>query len=236
MKIIPVIDLKAGQVVHAVRGMRDQYQPIHSFSRITQSCTLEQVVQDLLRLHAFDCFYIADLDAIGGQGDHRQSIERLQERYPAIEFWIDAGTQLSQIRDRHPKLKTIIGTESQQSAPYLIEQNYLLSLDFNQQALGNPAWFKEHHYWPSTVILMTLSRVGSNSGPDLEKLAEFATMHPDKSLIAAGGIRHYQDLQQLADLQISGALIATALHSGVITGQQIAELQAKKYPGKPGYF
>jgi len=31
-------------------------------------------------------------------------------------------------------------------------------------------------------------------------------------------------------------LLASALHAGKINSTDIANLQAKKYPGKPGYF
>jgi len=236
MKIIPVIDLKAGQVVHAVRGMRNRYQPIHLFSQITQSSEPARVIDDLLRLYPFDSCYIADLDAICAEGSHQRLIDQLQKQFPSIEFWLDNGAQLSQVENINTQRKTVIGTESQRLPPYPIAQEYLLSLDFNSQALGMSSWFSEHQYWPATVIVMTLSQVGSNSGPDWPKLAELLGKHPDKNLIAAGGIRHGEDLQRLDDMGLAGALVATALHSGAIDGAQIAEFQAKKYPGKPRYF
>jgi phosphoribosylformimino-5-aminoimidazole carboxamide ribotide isomerase len=237
MKIIPVIDLKAGQVVHAVRGMRNHYQAIHCFSQITNSSEPMQVIKDLLKIHPFDSVYIADLDAICGQGDHQRLIEQVQEQFPSIEFWLDSGAQLSQVdNSRVMQRKIVIGTESQRSPPCRTEYEYILSLDFNSQALGMSAWFSDHQFWPTTVILMTLTRVGSNSGPDWQKLHEFIDEHPDTNLIAAGGISSFEDLQQLAGMGLSGVLLATALHSGVITGAQLTELQAKKYPGMPGYF
>lgn len=236
MRIIPVIDLKAGQVVHAVRGMRHHYQPIHRFSQITQSSEPARVIKDLLMLYPFDSCYIADLDAICGQGSHHLLIDQLQQEFPAIEFWLDSGTQLSQLDKAQAMRKIVIGTESQLLPPYRIEHEYILSLDFNSQALGIPSWFTEHQYWPATVIVMTLAQVGSNNGPDWQKLDELVGKHPSKNLFAAGGIRHNEDLQRLATMGLAGALVATALHSGTLNGAQIAELQAKKYPGKPRYF
>lgn len=236
MKIIPVIDLKAGQVVHAVRGMRNCYQPIQLFSQITQSSEPALVIEDLLRLYPFDNCYIADLDAICGEASQKILIDHLQEQFPRIEFWLDNGAQLSQIENIQTRRKTVIGTESQRLPPYPIKQEYVLSLDFNSQALGISSWFSEHQYWPATVIVMTLAQVGSNNGPDWQKLSELLDKHPDKKFIAAGGIRHGEDLQRLDDMGLTGALVATALHSGAIEGAQIAEFQAKKYPGKPRYF
>lgn len=236
MKIIPVIDLKAGQVVHAVRGMRDQYQPIQQFSRLTTSSEPERVLQDLLQLYAFDCVYIADLDAIAGLTGHATLLSRLIQRYPDIEFWIDAGRQLHEIHAGSGKCKCVIGTESQLAPPQQVAVDYLLSLDFKQQAMGDQRWFEQSQHWPDSVIVMTLARVGSNQGPDWAILERLFSRHSDKKLIAAGGVRGIEDVQQLAEMGISGVLLASALHSGAISTEQIADFQAKKYPSKPGYF
>ncbi len=236
MRVIPVIDLKDGQVVHAVRGARDNYQPIHYSSRLTESSDIHIVLTRFLELYPFDCFYIADIDAICGKGDHKNLIARVIEQNRHIEFWIDNGSQLSEITANHPNMKSVIGTESQKYPPKAVFSEYILSLDFNQQALGAQEWFSSNYYWPNDVIVMTLARVGSNSGPDFYKLKQLLALHPGKRFVAAGGVRHYRDLQQLAKMRISSVLVASALHSGIITGNDIAELQTKKYPGKPGYF
>lgn len=234
MKIIPVIDLQAGQVVHAVRGQRQHYQPIASVSRLTVSNQPWQVIADLLAFHAFDCCYIADLDAICGTGSQAPLIAELAERFDTIEFWVDAGESLSAVAASR-RYKTVIGTESQRSPPHSVAQDYLLSLDFQQQALGNSLWFQQSQFWPSRIIVMTLARVGSNDGPDWHRLAEFRRLHPEKSLIAAGGVRDLADLQCLADMGVAGVLLASALHCGRLSSRQLSKFQAKKYPGEPGY-
>ncbi len=49
---------------------------------------------------------------------------------------------------------------------------------------------------------------------------------PGVHLFAAGGVRGPEDLAQLAQEGISGALVASALHDGRIDGPAIARLQA----------
>ncbi len=235
MRIIPVIDLKDGQVVHAVRGAREHYQPIHLNSRLCASSDADDVIESFLRLYPFDCFYCADLDAICGHGNHTSVIQKLLKKHPDIEFWLDNGTQLAQIQTAQANLKHVIGTESQLAEPSRVEQDYVLSLDFKQDAMGKRAWFERSEFWPQQIIVMTLGRVGSQGGPDFEKLTELSSLHPEKNWIAAGGVRGPDDLKQLANLRISGILIATALHSGAISTNEIAKLHAKKYPGEPGY-
>lgn len=236
MQIIPVIDLKDGQVVHAKRGQRDHYQAIHRNSQLTHSSQPDQVLRALLEFYPFQCLYIADLNAITGKGHHREAILQLSHEFPATEFWIDDGSQL----DENPKLamnqRQVIGTESQHTYPKASQRDYILSLDFAQHPLGLDAWFSEKRYWPKTVIAMTLTRVGSQLGPDFERLKQLMTTFPEHNWIAAGGVRDENDLERLSELGVSGVLIASALHNGALSPETIAKWQAKKYPGMPGYF
>ncbi|MCQ8105696.1 HisA/HisF-related TIM barrel protein [Methylomonas sp. SURF-2] len=225
MQIIPVIDLKDGLVVHAKRGERAGYQPIHQSSILTASSEFDAVMAGFLTLYPFKTFYIADLNAITGTGHHRPLIDTLFTRYPRIEFWIDNGSQLSQIRTDSPTLKYVIGTESQLSRPRRGDLPFVLSLDYkNQQAIGLPEWFEQSQFWPDQVIVMSLSRVGSGEGPDLKKLTELQRLHPSKHFIAAGGIRDIDDLKELKGHGLYAALLATALHAGSISRGQIENL------------
>jgi phosphoribosylformimino-5-aminoimidazole carboxamide ribotide isomerase len=71
---------------------------------------------------------------------------------------------------------------------------------------------------------MTLARVGSGAGPDLERLAAVAAGAPGRLIYAAGGIRDAADLATLKRLGVAGALVATSLHDGRLTGRDIAQL------------
>lgn len=238
MKIIPVIDLKDGHVVHAIRGDRSHYRPIHLSSRLTESSDIESVLAGFLKLYPFDTFYIADLNAIVGDGGHHALIEGLLAQYPHIGFWIDDGSQVSDVKPHASShYKTVIGTESQHSLPARLSENFILSLDFKQQQpAGDLVWFTDNALWPKDVIVMTLARVGSNTGPDFQKLRELRALHPDKNFVAAGGIRHGADLIELDAIGIGAALLATSLHRGALSSDEIVNLQAKKYPGKPRYL
>ena len=80
MKIIPVIDLKDGVVVHAQQGMREQYQPINT--HLCQSSDIYQVIEAFLGVYDFDTIYIADLNAITHQGDHDRLITEVLTSFP----------------------------------------------------------------------------------------------------------------------------------------------------------
>jgi phosphoribosylformimino-5-aminoimidazole carboxamide ribotide isomerase len=240
MKIIPVIDLKNGVVVHAKQGQRDHYQPIHT--DLCRCSDIFHVLDAFLGLYAFDTFYIADLNAITGQGNHDALISDVLACFPRLNFWLDQG-----YRQYNPRLKypgnslPVLGSESYSDDNLLeikaFDNNFILSLDYSAaHALGAPRIFSNQDYWPDNIIVMTLDRVGSRAGPDIEKLSAFCSQYPAKNFIAAGGIRHIQDLIDLDALGIKQALLASALHYGKINAADIANLQTKKYPGKPGYF
>jgi phosphoribosylformimino-5-aminoimidazole carboxamide ribotide isomerase len=225
MRVIPVIDLQHGQVVHAVRGQRHCYQAIAQHSVLTNCSEPTAVLEALLRLHPFDTVYIADLDAISGSGTHAAIINGLISQFPSITFWIDNGAVLTETPFyRAANTLPVIGTESQTATePFAVQFNYVLSLDFNQQPLGNRAWFSNSDCWPAQIIVMQLSRVGSNNGPDVESLQRLRRQHPDKQFIAAGGVRDADDLDRLAACGISHALLATALHTGAISAADLAK-------------
>ncbi len=226
MQIIPVIDLKNQQVVLAKSGERNNYQPIST--SLCPSADPFDVMQRFLELHPFTAFYIADLDAIMRQGEHNTLIDCLLEKYPEITFWIDNGLKISDFnkQSRPKNYKTIIGSESQASCNKIIPREAILSLDFKEKAaLGDQSLFSRDTYWPDTIIIMTLSQIGMNNGPDFNKLHHYCQAYPSKQFVAAGGIRGLEDIARLSDIGIQKALVASCLHSGRLTSNQIAWLQ-----------
>ena len=66
--------------------------------------------------------------------------------------------------------------------------------------------------WPQRVIVMTLERVGSDAGPDLDTIAEVRRKAPGATVIGAGGIRDAADLAAAATAGADAWLVASALH------------------------
>jgi phosphoribosylformimino-5-aminoimidazole carboxamide ribotide isomerase len=77
---------------------------------------------------------------------------------------------------------------------------------------------------------MTLARVGSGAGPDVERLAAVQRIAAGRRIYAAGGVRDAADLAALARAGIAGALVATALHDGRLGRAEIEALRAKAKP------
>jgi phosphoribosylformimino-5-aminoimidazole carboxamide ribotide isomerase len=231
MLLIPVIDLLQGQVVHARRGERENYRPI--LSSLCAGSNAADIVTALLELQSFSHLYIADLDAIQNNGENLNIINKLQNTFTNLTFWLDAGVcDVASYEKLAAQIlgRLVIGSETLQDLSLLNTrpENKLartapiLSLDFQgEQFRGETSLQHNSMLWPDDVIVMTLSRVGANSGPDFERLAQLIKLaqlsSPQKNIYAAGGVRHVADLYQLRDMGVTGALVASALHDGRIT-------------------
>jgi phosphoribosylformimino-5-aminoimidazole carboxamide ribotide isomerase len=230
MDVIPVIDLKAGEVVHAQRGERESYRPVRS--QICHGSAPLDVVAGMLAVHPFRTMYIADLDAIQGRGDNVAAIRSIRKTFPTLALWVDGGlndtrsctTWLSQDLG-----ELVLGSEAQHDAAILgafaidERRRVVLSLDYKDgRFLGPTQLFDARSNWPDRVIVMTLSRVGSRQGPDLELLRQWRDDAPTRQIFAAGGVRGGEDLSELASLGVSGVLVATALHERRIGPAEIA--------------
>lgn len=232
LRLIPVLDLMAGQVVRAREGRRDEYRPLTD-SVLSRSSRPADVLDGLLRLYPFRQCYIADLDAILRRGDHRREIALLRAAHPELEFWVDAGLRDGVAIAAWPPEsgRPVLGSECLDAAVKVAAVNGILSLDFRgDDFLGPSELLAETGFWPHEVIVMTLQRVGGGKGPDLERLTTLRARAPEKRYFAAGGVRGPADLVALARVGAAGVLLASALHDGRL---KPADLAAWHDPG-PG--
>jgi phosphoribosylformimino-5-aminoimidazole carboxamide ribotide isomerase len=222
MQIVPVIDLKGALVVHARQGVRGSYAPI--VTPLSRSAEPAAVLAGLLSVAPFRAIYVADLDAIMAGRDPSPLVETLADRFPTLEFWVDAGIAspaAAQALLRHERLHLVIGSESQGDHRLLDafrdHPRALLSLDFRGDEFIGPADLIDRpEHWPERVIVMTLARVGSGAGPDFDRLGQIVTQAPGRKVFAAGGVRSEHDLAALLKSGVAGALVATAIHQGAV--------------------
>jgi phosphoribosylformimino-5-aminoimidazole carboxamide ribotide isomerase len=69
---------------------------------------------------------------------------------------------------------------------------------------------------------MSLDRVGTGDGPNIERLRGVVEHAGSRAVYASGGMRDIGDLEAAAEAGAGGALIATALHRGAVTQNEIA--------------
>jgi phosphoribosylformimino-5-aminoimidazole carboxamide ribotide isomerase len=220
LQVIPVIDLKGGEVVRARMGDRASYRPLRS--PLSPTSDPVDVARGLLAVYPFPTLYVADLDAIQGNGDNFAALRRIRSQVPALRMWIDNGAAdpaaLDALIDADLG-EPVIGSESQCDGALIARHKdsmrVVLSLDFRGRAFQGPEEIlAEPGRWPRRVIVMTLARVGSRAGPDLKRFAAIRSIAGEREIYAAGGVRDGADLSALNAAGAAGALIATALHDG----------------------
>lgn len=230
MRIIGVIDLLAGQAVHAQGGCRRAYRPV----QMAAGVTIDGDAAALARFYVQRCglgdVYVADLDAIAGGAEQDAPVRSLLR--PDTRVWLDAGVstaaQARRALDRGIAhivigLETLPSFEALRDIVALAPAAAVFSLDLRdsrpmtRDAAVNdlPAEAIARQAVASgvgTVIVLDVARVGSGQGLDWRLLERVRRAAPGVTLFAGGGVRDAEDLQRLAGIGCDGALVATALH------------------------
>jgi phosphoribosylformimino-5-aminoimidazole carboxamide ribotide isomerase len=229
MQVIPVLDLKAGVVVHARRGQRAEYAPLQS--PLVAGCEPVTVARALCAVCHARTLYVADLDAIAGQPTDEASLTKLAS---VAEPWVDAGATTpdrAAVLLRAGAARNVLGTESIQPGAWADPSSLpplVLSVDLRDGRLISPdpalagrdavaAAPLARTLGVRELLVIDLARVGSGSGPPVVAVAALAATLPEVAIYAGGGVRDDADLRALESAGATGALIATALHEGRIT-------------------
>jgi phosphoribosylformimino-5-aminoimidazole carboxamide ribotide isomerase len=222
--IIPVIDIKNGEAVSGKSGNRETYTPLKTV--FTKSSDPIAIAHELKKF-GFSRIYIADLDAIEGNTSNLKIAEEINKIIPVM---FDSGIKnLSGVQTILDKVdKVIIATETIENFDDIElifssfpKQNLVLSVDIKDgNVLGKhiKADFmdilrKIEEIHPFEVILLDISRVGTEHGVDHELIKSFIGL--DTDLILGGGIT-LTDITDLQSLGLKYFLVGTALHSGCL--------------------
>lgn len=228
VRIIPVIDILHGRVVHGVAGQRERYAPIRS--QLTDSSAPNDIVAAIRQRFSYRDLYIADLDVIQGRAAAYDLYSAL--RHPAGTLMIDAGVNSpveAEALLAQGASQVIVGLESCSSPERLrsilsaaTAGCVTFSLDLQSgQSLGGLGWPSDPMEIATTVldcgirslIVLDLAGVGVAQGvPTLPLCRRIRTQAPTIELITGGGVRHAADLAELETAGVDGVLIATALH------------------------
>lgn len=243
MRIIPVIDLKAGVVVRGVAGRREEYRPI--VSQLVAEPTVQAVAEAFAKQFGFREVYVADLDAIAGRPLNLTAYEVIAAC--GMTPWIDAGIATAEQTTSLPgsPASIIAGLESlaspdelQRIVTHCGSERVIFSLDLKAgQPITNIAAWRtlSPDQIAATaidcgirrIIVLDLADVGVGRGiGTLELVTRLRRAHPQLELTAGGGVRDLQDLRTLADAGCNAALVASALHDGRITPPQLPLLNS----------
>jgi phosphoribosylformimino-5-aminoimidazole carboxamide ribotide isomerase len=233
LKIIPVIDILNKTVVHAVKGQRNNYQPIESI--LFKSTEPLEVAKGFKAL-GFNELYVADLDAIIDCSSNFQTLKSIADE-TGLKVMVDAGvTSVPRAQKLLASgvLKLVIGTETLQSKKFVKKaveifgsDRVVVSLDLKGDKvlvkLGfdgclSPICLLQdfNRMGVTQIIVLDLLRVGSNEGVNTGFLKKVVA-EVGVDVYVGGGVRDINDLADLRNIGVSGVLIASALHTGKIS-------------------
>jgi HisA/HisF family protein len=232
MDVIPVIDVRRGLAVAAVRGQRADYKPLAT--PLAAGSDPVAVARGYAALFTFPVLYVADLDGIEGRGRNANLATELTAALPGVRIWIDDGLRTYEVAERiveQPDTIPVVGTESLRGGDDVAAMRtlppdaYVLSLDFKDDEFTGPvAVLDEPRHWPDNVIVMTLSRVGARLGPAIAEVAAIVSRAGSRRIYAAGGVRDRADIVALHAAGAAGVLVATALHAGTLKAGDLNEI------------
>jgi phosphoribosylformimino-5-aminoimidazole carboxamide ribotide isomerase len=242
MRVVGVIDLKGATAVHAVRGERKRYRPVSSVIGGDDGDALA-LARGFRAALGLDELYVADLDAIGADGENSAIIGALaREARVMADAGVSEPAQAQALLDLGAQ-RAIVGTETltgpdalDRLLAQLPDGALALSVDLREGRLLSPdpqlaglpaldALARLQRAGLREAIVLDLARVGSGAGPDVALIAELHSAFPELELLAGGGVRSVDDLRALDAAGAAGALVATALHSGVIGPRELAQLR-----------
>jgi phosphoribosylformimino-5-aminoimidazole carboxamide ribotide isomerase len=222
------MDIFNRSVVLAKGGDREKYRPVSDSSTVCNSSDPVDIVE-LLRPREV---YIADLNVLQGKGPRETNAGVIREVSLKADTMLDFGISSPQDVDKALPIAgtAVIGTETGtlsaiKDAAYRNSGRISVSIDIKHgKVLKNDPELPESPFeivkllneLPlKDLIFLDLDRVGTASGFDpefLQKLVE-CSRH---SVLLAGGVKDMEDLFTLDKLGIKGALVATAVHSGLV--------------------
>ena len=233
LKVVPVIDVLDGVAVHAVRGERKKYSPLKSV--LCKSADPVNVAK-AFKAVGFTELYMADLDAILGKQPNINVLKRIKAETD-IDIMVDAGINTNE-RARMileaGASNIVIGTETLRDLHFIEEalkcfgtEKVVVSIDIVENEVLSPsesikrcrpASLAENleKMGVEKIIVLDLRRVGSEQGANLALMKEVIE-RTNLKVLTGGGIRNIEDLEELRRIGVSGALVATALHKGIIT-------------------
>lgn len=234
MILFPAIDIKDGKCVRLTQGDYNQ-QKIYSDSPLNVARQWEKQGADFI--------HIVDLDgAKSGISANQSLIEEIASISP-IPVQVGGGIRSLETIKRYVEAgveRVIIGTAAIADRPFLKEAVKLyrdriaVSLDARNEFVATNGWtetstiraidlVKElEEIGVETIVYTDILKDGMLQGPNLEEL-EAMNQATNLNVIASGGVTTKEDIQQLRNLQLYGAIIGKALYDGTLSFEEIVK-------------
>lgn len=236
MDVTPVVDIKGGQVVSAVSGIREKYLPLSS--GICDSADPVEVCT-VFRDFGFKRIYVADLDGIVNRKPNTGIIERIIDDV-GLPLFLDVGVETLKDITHYKGVTTVIGSETLFSVKLLDDltrddSDFIVSIDLKSDLLLSKmglnlddflSLLDERIMGGGEVILLDLSSVGTLKGPNIGLIRKVEGSLRNRRIIYGGGVRDIADVKNLRKEGIRHVLVGSCLHSGKLSRQDLKLVQS----------
>lgn len=230
MEIIPAIDIIGGQCVRLTEG---------DFARQTTYDSSPLEVAKRFEAHGIRRLHLVDLD--GARAKKPVNLAVLEQIAAHTNLTIDFGGGLQsddavkQAFDAGASQITagsIAVREPETVKSWLLKygpEKIIIGADFKGTNIAISAWTEESKYplqdfisgyvrtGARLFICTDVSKDGMLQGPSLNTYRHLRLTQPEAAIIASGGVTTVEDLEQLQELDMQGAIIGKAIYEGTIT-------------------
>ncbi|MEB6550300.1 1-(5-phosphoribosyl)-5-[(5-phosphoribosylamino)methylideneamino]imidazole-4-carboxamide isomerase [Heyndrickxia sporothermodurans] len=227
MKIIPAIDLINGKCVRLYQG---------DFSKTTEVGSDPE--SQLLRFirDGAEMIHIVDLDgARAGKPKQYELINKLCS-LSTIPIEVGGGIRDIETIDKYVSIgvsRIVLGTAALEREDFLKEaldkynQYIVIGIDAKKGKVATRGWEtvseikyidfakKIESLGVQTIIYTDISKDGTMAGPNLEELKQISN-EVRCNIVASGGIRNMEDLQELEKNGITEAIVGKAIYDGQV--------------------
>ncbi|NLH96449.1 MAG: 1-(5-phosphoribosyl)-5-[(5-phosphoribosylamino)methylideneamino]imidazole-4-carboxamide isomerase [Clostridiaceae bacterium] len=227
MVIYPAIDIKDGKCVRLVQGRFDDVT-VYSDDPVEMACMFERAGAQYL--------HVVDLD--GARLGSPQNADVISRIAAAVGMPVQAGggirttETMEMLLDKGVK-RVILGT-SAVNDPMLVKKaaemfsgRFAVAVDARDGFVATEGWTRTSGFTAAefarkmeglgaTVIIYTdISRDGMLKGPNLRAMEEMVGA-VGIEVIASGGVTNLEDIINLKDIGIAGAIVGKALYTGTL--------------------
>lgn len=244
MRIIPAVDIKAGQCVRLVQGKADQ-ETIYSNDPVAMACHWDEEGAQLI--------HVVDLDgAFDGQPVNAKIIKNIIYN-STVDIQIGGGIRTMDALSAYfdaGAYRIILGTIAHQQPEFVAQacQKYpgkiLVGIDARDGKVAIKGWREVsdqsaidlakslESVGVAGYIFTDISKDGMMQGPNLEQIKEFASA-TTAPVIASGGVSRIEDVINLLALEkegVEGMIIGKALYDKKLDYREILK-KVKEHAG-----
>lgn len=227
MIIYPAVDVKDGRCVRLVQG---QFNDVTVYS--------DSPVETALNFEKMGARYLHVVDLDGARLGEPQNIAVISEMAVKMDIPLQLGGGIRTIEMIEIILckgihRVILGTSAVRD-PNLIKtaissfgSNLAVAIDARDGMVAIEGWAKTSEFTAvgfarkmealgaKTIIYTDISRDGMLTGPNLKAMEEMSKA-VGIEVIASGGVRNLEDIKNLKEIGVSGAIVGKALYTGDI--------------------